>query len=160
MSHDLEFDSRSEERREQAAPAQLSLTSFGSTSTVDIPIDYECSAIAWAAGVQESEPLPTPNVPRVKSVSEPTVASTTSAVHAESRPHLVPKMSARSAFTGRNRLERRDFFKGLFHVWDNQFAMKLFGSRNGIKKEEERLKNCHHTVIHPCSKIRQVFVSP
>ena len=43
---------------------------------------------------------------------------------------------------------------GLFHVWDNRLAMKMFGSRNGIQREEERRKNCKHWVIHPCSKFR------
>ena len=42
----------------------------------------------------------------------------------------------------------------LFHVWDNRFALKIFGSRNGIMREEERRKNSKHWIIHPCSKFR------
>ena len=49
---------------------------------------------------------------------------------------------------------RRNLIKSLFHVWDNRLAMKLFGSKWGIKKEEERLENCPYWVIHPCSKFR------
>ena len=45
-------------------------------------------------------------------------------------------------------------FGSLFHVWDTRFSMKLFSSQNGIRKEEERRKNCKHWIIHPCSKFR------
>lgn len=45
-------------------------------------------------------------------------------------------------------------FRTLFTVWDTRLSMKLFGSQNGIKKEEERRKNCKHLIIHPCSKFR------
>lgn len=45
-------------------------------------------------------------------------------------------------------------FRTLFTVWDTRLSMKLFGSKNGIRKEEERRKNCKHWIIHPCSKFR------
>jgi len=66
--------------------------------------------------------------------------------------------SAYSARTGASvfGLERRNVIRSLFNIWDNRLALKLYGSKRGIKKEEERLKNCPHWVIHPCSKFRWV----
>ena len=140
--------------------------SYGSTSTVDIPVadDYrlEDGANVWATGVQHNEPHPIPTVKIHRTFSESTVAATTSATHTQSWPHLDPKASMRSTFTGRSGVswvERKPtFFKGLFHVHDNKIALKLFGSKNGIYKEDERLKQCGYCVIHPCSKFRSVFV--
>lgn len=45
-------------------------------------------------------------------------------------------------------------FAGMFRVWENNFTMKIFGSRNGIKREEQRRQNLKYFIIHPCSKFR------
>ena len=75
--------------------------------------------------------------PSISTFSTRTVRST--------MPHLMPN-------TDINR------FRNLFQVWDTRLSMKLFGSKNGIRKEEERRMNCKHWIIHPCSMFRY-FIS-
>ena len=123
-----------------------SLESMSSTS-VDIPIEYTDD--------QQGEAIPNlPNVVISRTSSEPVIGY--------GRPRKVS--AAGSAFSARSNwttlgIERRKSFLGnLFQVWDNRLALKLFGSRKGILKEEERLKNCQHRVIHPCSKFRYRYV--
>ena len=50
--------------------------------------------------------------------------------------------------------KRRKIMRNLFHVWDNQMALKLFGTRKRILEEQERQESISHWVIHPCSKFR------
>ncbi len=57
----------------------------------------------------------------------------------------------------RNSRGFKNKFCNLFHVWDNRFTLKVFGSRNGIRREEERRRHCKRFVIHPCSKFRYVL---
>lgn len=58
-----------------------------------------------------------------------------------------------SADTGRLAARRR-IRRSLFHVWDNQLALKLFGTRERVLEEQERQEKIIHWVIHPCSKFR------
>lgn len=70
-----------------------------------------------------------------------------------------PSISAVSGRTVRSTVSQivpnaENKFRTLFRVWDTRLSMKLFGSKNGIRKEEERRMNCKHWIIHPCSKFR------
>lgn len=70
-----------------------------------------------------------------------------------------PSTSAVSAWTVRSTMSQMtpnadNKFRSLFRVWDSRLSMKLFGSKNGIRKEEERRMNCKHWIIHPCSMFR------
>ena len=72
---------------------------------------------------------------------------------------IPPSVSAASGRTVRSTMSQiipnsENRFRTLFRVWDTRLSMKLFGSKNGIRKEEERRKNCKHWIIHPCSKFR------
>ena len=72
---------------------------------------------------------------------------------------IPPSISAVSGRTVRSTMSQiipntENRFRTLFRVWDTRLSMKLFGSKNGIRKEEERRKNCKHCIIHPCSKFR------
>lgn len=138
-------------------PPEHSDVSFGSTSLiVDIPVGDD-SAQSWTTGDQRNEPITFPNAQVHINISE-----ATSAGCAQPWTHLGPKPSVRSVYTGRSvgsRIERKpSIFRGLFLVDDNRVALKLFGSRIGIQREEERLKNCGHCVIHPCSRFRLVYL--
>lgn len=66
--------------------------------------------------------------------------------------------SNRSVNPGFDVSGNRAFLRSVFNIWDNRLALKLFGSRRGILKEEERLKNCQHWIIHPCSKFRSATI--
>ena len=136
-------DGNSDPATEMQQPAEnsklSSLASMASTS-VDIPIEYADNREGGATYQN------IPNVVISRNSSEPAISH--------------GKMSvARSAFSARSNLttlgiERTSFIGSFFQVWDNRLALKLFGSRQGILKEEERLQNCQHRVIHPCSKFR------
>ena len=71
-----------------------------------------------------------------------------------------PSVSTASARTVRSTVSQAispnadNKFRSLFRVWDTRLSMKLFGSKNGIRKEEERRMNCKHWIIHPCSMFR------
>lgn len=72
---------------------------------------------------------------------------------------IPPSVSTASGRTVRSTVSQiipntENRFRTLFRVWDTRLSMKLFGSQNGIRKEEERRKNCKHWIIHPCSKFR------
>ena len=46
---------------------------------------------------------------------------------------------------------------GPFHwfvVWDNNFSLKLLGSKNAIEKEEERRLSLNYFIIHPCCRFK------
>ena len=49
---------------------------------------------------------------------------------------------------------RRRIRRSLFHIWDNQLSLKLFGTKKRILEEQERQESISHWVIHPCSKFR------
>lgn len=116
-----------------------SLESMSSTS-VDIPIEY--------AGNQHGEATNLPTVAIFRPSSEPAIG------HGRPRKASVAESVRSNATLGIER--RRSFIGSLFQVSDNRLALRLFGSRKGILKEVERLKNCQHRVIHPCSKFRYV----
>ena len=123
------------------ASSPLSVTD----SLLDIPI--ECT------GVREGRDEEGPRLPNVKisrTHSEPLHHS------AVSQPNLCrgkSAISARSQYTDTFDV-KMSFLRNLFHVSDNRLALKLFGSTRGIKQEEQRLLNCQHWIIHPCSKFR------
>ena len=76
----------------------------------------------------------------------------------ESRVRLSdPSRHVFSVVTGADQdIGRKKSFniRSIFHVSDNRLSHKLFGSRRGVKQEVERMKKCHHCVIHPCSPFR------
>lgn len=123
-------------------------------SNVDYPLEYvpqfetnEVRVINEECPRMETEPafdILQPDIglqgrlpPSISAVSTRTVRSTMS--------HLTPN-------TDINR------FRSLFQVWDTRLSMKLFGSKNGIRKEEERRMNCKHWIIHPCSMFRYIII--
>ena len=60
-----------------------------------------------------------------------------------------------SHFSETSRIDKkRRIIRSLFHIWDSQLALKLFGSRRRILEEQERQESYSHWVIHPCSKFR------
>ena len=60
-----------------------------------------------------------------------------------------------SHFSETSRIDKkRRIIRNLFHIWDNQLALKLLGSRRRILEEQERHESYSHWVIHPCSKFR------
>ena len=50
--------------------------------------------------------------------------------------------------------ERRHYIRAFFHVPDNKLSLKLFGSRRGVREEQERQEQTAFYVIHPCSIFR------
>lgn len=50
--------------------------------------------------------------------------------------------------------EKRHYIRTFFHVPDNKLSLKLFGSRRGVKEEQERQEQTAFYVIHPCSIFR------
>ena len=123
----------------QAQEHPGALPSASATShALDVPIHY--STQPTSSRVSDLQARLTPNL-------------------GTSSEHMGWESTARSMYSVRTGasvfgFERRNLIKSLFHVWDNRLAMKLFGSKWGIKKEEERLENCPYWVIHPCSKFR------
>ena len=127
-----------------------SVTTASLETALDIPIEY-------APGSAQ----PDAEGPHTKI---PSIFISRTGNRSETVGHPPPKSKqpisqARSTVSARSNLtisgaERK--LRSLFHVSDNRIALKLFGSRRGIMKEEERLKNCQHWVIHPCSKFRWV----
>jgi hypothetical protein len=75
-------------------------------------------------------------------------------VHIQAR--VPPSTSARTVRSTMSQIvpNADNKFRSLFQVWDTRLSMKLFGSKNGIRKEEERRVNCKHFIIHPCSMFR------
>ena len=117
-------------------------------STLDVPLLYVPQFDTHELRENNEE------CPRVN--SEPTFAIRPNA------PLTVPSSS--SAVSGRSIRSAlsqvaENRFQTLFTVWDTRHSMKLFGSQNAIKKEEERRKSCKHWIIHPCSKFRYIIIS-
>lgn len=134
-----------------AAQMQTSSHATEESSTVDIPLQYYNKQ---GTGHRIQDNQTEGNVPEfARTVSEPVL-----------KERLTVAMSVRSFRSSASQVLPivKKKVHGLFHVWDNRLAMKMFGSRNGIQREEERRKNLKHWVIHPCSKFRYVrtFVSP
>ena len=48
----------------------------------------------------------------------------------------------------------RTYIRTLFHVQDNKISLKLFGSKRGVREEQERQEQMGFYVIHPCSIFR------
>lgn len=121
---------------ESAPPAPAT-----SSCTVGIPamesvVPIDCTPQQFKMFAEGSR-LSVSNVPHAKStMTNKTAISQTQS----SRSYAIPGVEKK--------------LKSLFHVPDNRVTLKLFGSKNGIQKEEERRKNCRHWVIHPCSKFR------
>lgn len=116
-------------------------------STVDVPILYAPQFGTHVIRVNNEE------CPRAG--SEPNI--TTQSINTPLR--IPPSSSAVSGRSVRSAISQmipntENRFRTLFTVWDTRLSMKLFGSKNGIRKEEERRKNCKHFIIHPCSKFR------
>ena len=53
-----------------------------------------------------------------------------------------------------SRTKDRAYLKTLFHVQDNKISLKLFGSKRGVREEQERQEKIGYYVIHPCSIFR------
>lgn len=119
-----------------------------SESTVDVPILYAPQFGTREIRVNNEECLGVgsePNNIEIQSINTPLrVPPSSSAVSGRSVRSAISQMIPNA--------ENR--FRTLFTVWDTRLSMKLFGSKNGIRKEEERRKNCKHFIIHPCSKFR------
>ncbi len=113
-------------------------------SIVDLPV--ECAPDQGGEGEQQASP----RFAATSSANEPNLHSE----HYGSRPHLIRDRSTCSTSAGFDARTNPRFLNNVFDIWDNRLALKLFGNRRGILKEEERLKNCPHWVIHPCSKFR------
>lgn len=118
-----------------------------SDSTVDVPILY-----APQFGTREIR-INNEECPRVGSAPNIGTQSFNTSLRVPLSSSAVSGRSVRSAISQMiPNAENR--FRTLFTVWDTRLSMKLFGSKNGIRKEEERRKNCKHFIIHPCSKFR------
>ncbi len=111
-------------------------------SIVDLPV--ECAPNQVRPVDEQQTP------PRV---SDSTTVSDLNLQHADGYQLPVTGVGNTSS-TGFDVNTHPTFLRGIFNIWDNRLALKLFGSRRGILIEEERLKNCPHWVIHPCSKFR------
>lgn len=121
----------------------------GSESTLDVPIMYVPQFDTRELRVNNEECT----CPRVN--SEPTFI----ARPLDAPLRVPPSNSAVSGRSVRSAISQvipnaENKFRTLFTVWDTRLSMKLFGSQNGIRKEEERRKSCKHWIIHPCSKFR------
>lgn len=119
-------------------------------STVDIPV--ECNN----SNQLQNDVAEHPNVPHViitRTSGEPPPPQLSRARLQQTLSKAHSTMSRRSNWSMMGDY-RMNFVRRLFHVSDNRLAMKLFGDRRGIRQEEERLKNCSHLLIHPCSKFR------
>ena len=116
------------------------LSSASETShALDVPIHYTTQ----------------PTVPRISDLQArlpPNLGTSSEPMGWENTARSVYSVRTGASVFGFER--RRNLVKSFFHVWDNRLALKLFGSKQGIKKEEERLENCPYRVIHPCSKFR------
>ena len=124
---------------ESAPPSSCSRAGIPAmeSTLLDVPIDCTPQQFKILSGASISG-TGHQNVSRGRSV--PTCKSAISQCQS-TKSHAIPGVE-------------RKLLKSLFHVPDNRLTLKLFGSKNEIKKEEERRKNCRHWVIHPCSKFR------
>ena len=116
-------------------------------SNVDIPVQYVSQFETHEIRVTNEE------CPRMD--TEPAFTLQPDVLQAR----VPPSTSAVSGRTVRSTMSQiipnaENKFLTLFRVWDTRLSMKLFGSKNGIRKEEERRMSCKHWIIHPCSKFR------
>ena len=65
-----------------------------------------------------------------------------------------PGVKASSTKGSLYKTRERTYLRTLFHVQDNKISLKLFGSKRGVREEQERQEQMGFYVIHPCSIFR------
>ncbi len=139
-------DTENVESMSTVTPAASDIQSTQRKSNVDFPIQYVSQF--------ETNEIRVTNEECTRMDTEPPFI-----LQPDVQTRVPPSSSAVSGRTVRSNVSQiipnaENKFRTLFRVWDTRLSMKLFGSKNGIRKEEERHKNCKHWIIHPCSKFR------